>query len=443
MTISSIFDREEFKPLEGQWQARKKELTRRKAYYDGKIYQGVLNQLGWLGPRVYRGVKPLYLPLSRAVDVDAGIVPGGWDMPEDAPEAWNEAKEVIFKWSRWQTEGALYVHYGAVYGVSGLKIADLRDQRRAVISPAKPTCFMLVSSQQYNKTPEMSIWVEQREGSQGMFEYAEVITPEAVRTFYDGQPYGFDDREPEYRNELGFVPLVEVEHIRTGDPFGESTYQKAIPLLDEVNQLASYLSDIIAKHAEPQWAAFGVEPSELVKSGDNVWFFPSENAKLNPVLAQIDIPGVLEFIREIRDQVHGSLPELGFDELRSKEQIATATLELQLMELVLKIKRTRPNYDEGLVAGLRMAGLAGASMGLAEARPLLDDELALDEERPVLPLDPLTRIQLEMQKISLEQMKALNAVEPAPEPEIDEDEGAADDAGPARGQGTTATATPG
>lgn len=406
--IQSIFDTDEFKPFRKRWDARLQELMRRRSYYDGSVYHKVKQQLGWLWPRLYKGVKPLYLPLSRAVDADAGIIPGDWALAEDAPASWQPAIDTLFDWSDWDRDGVLYVHYGAQYGVSGLKISDLREQRIVQVKPIKPTCFLLVEAGDYDGTPQMAIYVEKRTDSQGEeYEYAEVVTGEAIRTFKDGEAWVFGGRQAEYRNELGFVPFVEIEHMKTGEAFGECTYQKAIPLLDEVNQLASYLADIIAKHAEPQWAISGAEASDLVKGGDNVWFLPAA-ATAEPLVAQVDIAGVLEFIREIRDQVHGALPELGFDELRKKDQIATATLELQLMELVLKVKRCRPNYDHGLADALRMAAWAAATMALGEISALDDEALAFDGERPVLPLDPQTEMSLEFQQIALEREKGMS-----------------------------------
>jgi hypothetical protein len=408
-SINSLFDTDEFKPLARAWQARLKELTRRRAYYDGSVYGKMKQQLGWLWPRLYKGIKPLYLGLARAVDVDAGIIPGGWALAEDAPDTWQPAIDTVFDWSDWARDGVLYIHYGAQYGVVGLKVSDLRDSRIVQIKPLKPTCFMLVEAGDYDTTASMAIYVERKADSGGAeYEYAEVIAAETVRTFRDGQPSAFGGREAAYKNELGFVPFVEAEHKRTGEAFGECTYQQAIPLLDEVNQLASYLADIIAKHAEPQWVVSGSEASDLVKSGDNVWYLPDANAKVTPLVAGVDIAGVLEFIREIRDQVHGALPELAFDELRKKDQIATATLELQLMELVLKIKRCRPNYDHGLADALRMAARAAASMSIGDIGILDDEALTFDAERPVLPLDPQTAMSLELQQIALDREKALD-----------------------------------
>lgn len=444
--ITSLFHLPEFAPFAADWATRQTLLRYRKAYYDGTIYRNVRDRfaaLGMLsatlGPRLYKGTKALFLMLSRAVDVDAGIIPGGWTFAKDTPRAWDVATRQVLAHSNWATDGVLYVHFGAQYGVTGLKVADLRASRRVVITPLDPTCFMLVRAGQYDPTPHMAIQVEARRSAAGqLYEYAEVITPDWVRTFKDGEPDGVDGRDPEYPNALGFVPLVERHHLLTGDPLGECTFQKAMPLLDEVNELASYLADIIKKHAEAQWVAIGTEPSDLVRSGDNVWFVP-QGGDIKPIVAGIDIPGVLQFIQAVRGEVQDALPELAFSELKDKSQIATATLELQLMELVLKVKRTRPNYDHGLCDALRMAGRAARDMDIRDLVALDDEALTLDVERPVLPLDPLTKIQIRQAELALEAQEQIarggeSAPAPAPEPtedDVAETEDADDAAGAA------------
>lgn len=397
----SIFDLDEFKPYEKAWKARVGELATRAAYYDGSVYRGLSEALQWLYPRLGKCIKALYLPLSRAVDVDAGIVPGGWSFADDAPEAWDAAWTTLRAWSSWATRGVLYVHYGAVYGLSGLKIVDAREQKQVQLEPVDPACFMLVASGQYSAAPSMALWIETRQDAEGEYEYAEAITPERIRTFKRGTPFGFDRREPEYPNAQKVVPFIEVRHIETGQVLGECTYQKAIPLLDEVNSLASQLAEIIRKNSDPQWAVFGAVGDEMEHSSDNVWFFPNKDGRVEILVPKIDVAGVLEFIREIRDQVFGALPELAFDELKKKDQIATATLELQLMELVLKIKRCRPNYDDGLIRAMRLAGRAAAGLGLGDVAALDDEELALDDERQILPIDAKTALEIEQLELQV------------------------------------------
>ena len=396
----TIFDLPEFKPYARRWRERSALFALRKSYYDGSVYRQTATNLGWLAPRLYGGIKPLFLPLARAVDVDAGIVPGGWAWDDDTPDPVKAARDMVFDWSDWATDGVLFVHYGAVFGVAGLKVVDLRSMGRVLVVPVSPEMYMLIEGGQYDNTPRLALWVEFREGDNGPVEYAEAIEADRVRTYIDGEPLGVDGREAEYPNELGFVPFVECYHMRTGAKQGEPTFEKAIPLLDEVNGMATYLADIIKKHAEPQWAIFGAEPSDLTHSGDNVWFIPGPgDAKI--LVPSIDIDGVLKFIQVIGENVRGALPELAFDELRAKDQVATATIELQLLELVLKIKRVRPNYDDALITALQMAGKAGASMGLREIAVLDDEMLALDNDRPILPVNRLDQIRLAEAELSL------------------------------------------
>jgi hypothetical protein len=54
-----------------------------------------------------------------------------------------------------------------------------------------------------------------------------------------------------------------------------------------------------------------------------------------------------------------------------------------------------------------MAGRAAATLGIDEVSVLDDPTLAFDPDRPVLPLDPMTKMQLEMQGLALENEKAL------------------------------------
>ena len=419
MAKGTIWELPEYKPHKGAWTSKRKELFKRRGYYDGTVYSGNDDKLGWLKYRVGKEIKPLFLPLARAVDIDAGIIPGGWvlgdeETPESKAKAWENAKRIIFKWSKWATKGVLYVHYGAQYGVSALKVSDIQIEKRIEISVVDPTNLLLVYEGEYSSIPSMSIWVETRGEGEKEQEFAEVITATEIKTYIDGVEAEVDeDRDADYVNLQGRVPYFEVLHMENGELLGEATFEKAMGLLDEVNQLATDLADIIKDHGEPQWAISGAEPSDLEHDGERVWFLP-EGSKVEILLPPIDIKGVLEFIKEIKEGVEEALPELAFDALKGQDKIATATLELQLLELVLKIKRTRPNYDQGLIDALSFAGEMAGQMGLPEVAVLYDEDLIMKADREILPMDPQTRMSLELQEIVLERERAMG---------IDEGEG--------------------
>jgi len=403
----SLFDLDILAPYREAWETRQQVLRTRMAYYDGSMYASIRDRMDQIvpfaAPRVYRGVKALYLPLARAVKVDMGIIPGGWSLPDGAPGFWHEGMDKVFQWSRWARYGLRYVFYGAVMGISGIKVLDLReeDPPRVVLMPMDPRAFMLLRETPYGE-PWGVVVVEERTRGSESYEYGELITTEEVVLFKNGEMMD------SYANPQGQIPVVEIVHEDNGDPLGEATFSTVIPLLNEVNSLSSYLADIIKKHSEPQWAVFGAEATDLFKEGDSVWFFPA-GADVKPIVPDIDIEGVLEFVKEIAEQVKGGLPELAFDELKGKERVATATVELQLMELVLKIRACRPNYDYGLVEALRKVARAAASMGLDdEAVVSLDDDgLALDEERPVIPLGPEAQMDLRLKELAVAAQEAV------------------------------------
>ncbi len=407
----TLFGHPEFKKYKKAWDARQKVLLKRRSYYDGTMYGEVNDWLGWLKFRVGKEIKPLFLGLSRAVDVDAGIIPGKWKMGDESISEsliaqWEDARDVVFNMSGWKTDGVLFVHYGAQYGIVGLKVSHSGEgagEKWVKVKPVDPLNFMLVNQGINDDSTAMSIYLEKRTIDGDEVEYAEVITPTEIRTFLNGTEM-MDENGEEWTNTLQAVPYFEVRHIETGDALGEPTYAKAMPLLDEVNEHASELSKIIKDNAEPQWAVIGAEPSELTHSGDNVWFIP-EGGSVQILLPPVDIEGILAFIKEIKEGTKEALPELSFDELRSKDQIAAETLGLQLLELVIKVQRIRPNYDVGLVKALRLAGKAGELIGLAEVTALNDDALVIDEDREILPLDPETRMKLEMMEIELDVMR--------------------------------------
>ncbi len=73
---------------------------------------------------------------------------------------------------------------------------------------------MLVPASQYDDTPAMALCIQYRDSSDGLVEYAEVIEPDRVRTFVEGTLTGIDGRDADYLNPLGFVPFVEVQHLK-------------------------------------------------------------------------------------------------------------------------------------------------------------------------------------------------------------------------------------
>lgn len=405
MAIKSIFETDEFKGLEKSFQARKTRYRKMWGYFKAnysRVGEFATPMGSMAGLFIANQVKTLFQPMARAVHIDTALIPGRWKLDPGA-EQYADAWQTLQRDSKWPVCGDHMVRYAAAMGESGLMIVDNRNAGEVTLQPIRPETYVTRQVGPYDSRIAQLVTVSYR----GDDELATVYEPARIRTFENGQPKGVGGRPASYENKLGFVPFVSCL-FDTGDGQGEPTFDDTIVMLDAVNEQASYLAEIIKKHAEPQWAAFGADAGELTKSGDSVWFFP-EGSDLKAILATVDIVGVLEFIKEIKTEMKESLPELAFSRLVGIERIAAATIELQLAEPVMKIRRLRKPVDLAVADAIRLAGLAAANMarlktGIPEDKKAGLDQVAtlanlpepgFDAERPVIDIDALTLAELE------------------------------------------------
>lgn len=402
-TAKSVFDLAEFKPYLHRYIMRRNEFLTRRRYYDGTIYQDSQFRLAH---KLYAATKALFLPLARAVDLDVALIPGvmePWKLDEDATPAQRTAQALLYRWSGWDVEADTWLEDGCTMGEGYLKVVP--NGKMVQLQRLDPALCLMTKhvDPESQEVVELVLIVDpQAEGASGeIYEYAEAITPGQIRTYRNGAPWGFDGRPDRWENPLGLAPVVGARH----DAHGRPTFAKCLPQLDSVNELASYLADIIGRHAEPQWAAIGVEQGELTRSGSNVWYLPA-GADIKAILATIDVAGTLEFIKEIGAEMKASLPELAFDDLRVKDQIAAETLKVQLIELYAKVWKCRRRYDAALVEAHHLAALVAGMMGIGGLEALLDPH-EVDDQRPVLPESRLQAIEVEQAELALEAQRQL------------------------------------
>lgn len=406
----TVFALPEFKPYEGRFLGRMAQFTQLRRYADGTIYQDSQFRFAH---KLYAETKALFSFLARAVDLDIALVPGvmgPWELEEDTPNAIIEAQAQLYEWSSWPIVSDEWLEDGASLGEAMLKIVPVPGMVQ--LQRIKPELCMLVHNHldpESRRITDLALIVDRNAMSSSgeRYEYAEVITPTQIRAYYNGDPHGYEstpdnpNKLDRYDNPLGFVPVVATSNDSECRP----TFAKVLPQITSLNEFASYLGETLARAIDAQWAIAGAEQSDLVKSGGNVWFLPS-GATLEAVLAKVDVPGALSFIQEIKGETKSNLPELAFDDLRSKAQIATETLEVQLVELDAKIWKMRRRYDQGLIRAHQMAALAAGLTGVQGLGPLLMPH-NMDFKRPVRPISRLEQISIEQAELGLEMSRRL------------------------------------
>lgn len=392
----SIWDLDEFKSLKRKFFLRNQELQKRKSYYDGSVYKDFSVTLGTLAPRLLNGIKSLYLPLAFSVDMDSGLIPGGWKLNDSKYDL--EAESILIDKiksnSDWITSGVLYIHYAAIYGQVYLKSIDGDEPRLEIVEPTK---MMLLKSDIYRKEYDKSIFISYDEEDN---EIAEVIDSMTVRTFLNGELTSNTE------NVYHKIPYTFIKFIEDGTNLGSNTFSKVTSVLDEVNELASYLVTIIKRHAEPQLVLFGNLDSEsLNKSGENAWLVKEANGRAELLVSNVDIDGVLNTVKTFAQNINEGLPETIFNRISESDNIGKQTVVKKATPLVVKINRCRPNFDMGLVKSLRLVGEMFEGTEYSILKELPDD--AFDLNREIIPSTELERIELESAQLALEMQRAL------------------------------------
>src|SRR5262245_20231603 len=393
----SIFELPEYKIYQKNYLQRGVTFARYRRYADGTVYQESMFRLAH---KLYAQTRAIYLFLPRVIELDVALVPGvmgPWDLADGTPPQIRTAQAQLYEWSTWPTAGNDWLEDGTTNGETYLKIVPMPGMIQLQRLQPQYTLLTKTLDLESGAPSDLCLIVnpDAQEVDGTTYEYAEVLTPAEIRTYRNGDPASYNGNPDRYPNPLGFVPVIEAKNDTSCRP----TFAKVLGQLDSVNELASYINDVIGRNADPQWALFGEDAFQPVR-GNNIWLIPNSDSKLQAIVPQIDVEGSLKFIQEIKAEVKASLPELAFDDLRAKNQIATETLEVQLTELDSKIWKMRRRYDQALINAHHMAAMAGGIMGVSGLAPLLAPH-RMDFKRPVRPISEAEQISLEQARLGL------------------------------------------
>jgi len=190
--------------------------------------------------------------------------------------------------------------------------------------------------------------------------HKEVITRDEVLIY--------DSRDPErvaerYPNPLGFIPIVHIRNLDIGEEFGLCSFHNLLPTIDAVNELASFMFDMVRVYADPVIIGRGMERGSLRKQTVDeagrpvatVWWVPNPEGSFEFLEWSGNLPDVLAFLDRIQMSVERNTPELTLSGLRERQDLSGYSLSLHLVELVRKINEMRGSYFAGLERANRMA----------------------------------------------------------------------------------------
>jgi len=346
-------------------------------------------------PGLYAKMRAIFNQVTKIVDTDARFTMGERLQVQAEPEV-EGALNQLWESSDFQQEKYLLARYGACCGDAFVKIVDNRPwELNPDPDPDVPVRLNILPpdavAPRYDPHDRKRMLACKVEYVHGRDIHKEVITPQEILLY--------DERDPErvaarYPNPLGFIPIVHIRNLDIGEEFGLCSFHNLLPTVDALNEIASFMFEIVKLYADPVIVGRGMERGSLRKQTVDadgrpvatVWWVPTPEGSFELLEWRGNLPDVLAFLDRIQASIERNTPELTLSGLRDRQDMSGYSISLHLIELVRKIGEMRGNYFTALERANRMALRILAMQGKGEFadmshRIVADPVLPVDDER--------------------------------------------------------------
>lgn len=301
-------------------------------------------------------------------------------------EALRPAIAQLWTWSNWSINKDIVTLKGSVLGDAIVRVIDDVEAGRVYLEYVNPSTVADLVVDVYGHVKGYTIKETRAHPDTGRdVEFREEVSRDGefvvYKTFMNNAPYPWNGQAEEWAEAYGFVPMVHIEHNNVGLDWGWSEIQPARSKIHEVDDLASLLSDQARKSINAKWFFAGLKKGNdnetVVHSSDTLdaarmqrgreqepaLYSTDPNSKPYPMVAPLDIQGMVLHITEILKELERDYPELKFDNLRSSGTVSGASLRTARQPAETKVIQRRANYDNGLVRAQQMAVAIGGMRG--------------------------------------------------------------------------------
>lgn len=392
---------------------------------------------------LYKYIRPIYNPAYRLGEFWKAHLFGGLLDPEAGAsgaipittenETLREAIATLWKWSRWGVQKDILTVKGAVLGDIGIRVRDDVRRKQVYLDLLHPGVLAAVDRDPFGNVKGYEI-LENRpdpRSKAGAVVYGELVYRNGALVVYEttlnGTPYAWPDNIDRtgtavstWSEPYTFIPLVVIQHNDVGLDWGWSELHPIRAKVQEIDDIASQLSDQIRKTVDPIWLMKGIKrPSggsvTLTGATDTadtdrpapgreeiqaLWNAPVES-DAQAMVPELDLEQVLVHIGNILAEIERDVLELAPDIATASGDASGRALRVARQPVVAKVTQRRANYDAGLVAAQQMGVAIGGWRGYegyagfdleSYAKGDLDHSVAT---RPVFEEDPLDKIEVD------------------------------------------------
>jgi hypothetical protein len=457
-----------------RWEPRRLRYQVLWAFYTGTVFQDEVHL--WSQPQkqqnsLYSWARPNFNPVPRIVEFGAAHIVGGPIDPEAGDgtkvksalpidtksPAVRRAISRLWRDSLMIVEKDILARKGTALGDIGLKVCDDPRRGRVTLKTVHPGTIKwvdrdrdtgrvlayLLEETRYDplyRRPS-GPWTSRDLNTTCTYNEEAWIEGGKVRyrtyrngALFDwklndkGVPYGTDgDAEPEWDVPYGFVPLVLIQHLNVGLPWGLAEAHTGIVKFLETADVGSNIGDSIRRILNAPLAISGadppdpnnpnvrIEPAADATTGNPepgrtkqgiIWLADPE-AKVQFTAQPVDIPGASGHVGMLREDIRDDYPEINEDLWKTGDPSGKA-LWIARQRPAMKVQQRRVSYDLGLRDAQSMAMAMGGKRsyegyrGLGTEDPFNDDLVAHSFlHRPVFESSPLDEIEERLQKYTM------------------------------------------
>ena len=334
--------------------------------YSGSVWPGVLI------------ADPEDLPSSARLAVP---------LPKKTPPALRAAMDQIWNWSNFGAQRYSVIKYGAALGNVLVEIVDDIDRGNVTFDIVWPSYVKEMSLNRGGQVKSYAVeykYMDPDDGEEHV--YRREIDKDRIKTYRDGDSFGYNGNPSSYDNPYGFAPAVWISHANIGSVFGLPALRN-VSKVDELNSLVSHANDqihkllsapiVLALHnpdaplpdlKDPTGAPDPMGVQDRIMADPTREAIQYIEANVGAAVHTINLPEgqTLKHIEVLLDEVERDHPELSlWEAMRSMNQVSGVAVSRLFGDAQLYIDEASQSYDTALVRLMQMS-IAVAGMRLKE-----------------------------------------------------------------------------
>ena len=289
------------------------------------------------------------------------------------PEVAAAAAQVLF-WTNFQTLLSQIPFYAAALGEVLVEIVDDVERGKILWDVVWPGYVKEVDLDEAGHIQSYTLSYEVIDPDTGRpFIYSKVVDKEAIRTFRDGRPFGFDGADAVTDNPYGFVSARWFRHWPMLGTRGEPAIYAAEAEIDEINSMISHLADKVHVNlASPVVVAGNIMPNSLARvapakrvttedladpgSVAEQWEVLEAPQGTDIKTVQVHTAETIALVKEIQRSVEAKLPEVEYqNKMREMTQVTGPVSSRLSTDVDARFKAITAGHDRNLAALLEMS----------------------------------------------------------------------------------------